>query len=227
MSFIGGLVRSVVNPMSLAQLAMGPAGWASLAVRTIATAVGQQLIQQVGQRLGLPQGVISLAQNAFAAQTGSQGGPLSIGGAVSQLSDQFNLSPFHQGQLTRAANDSFNNMNRIVENMLKRQASASGAGDEEGGSILMKIARVLGQLMDQKMDSLAAKADALGRVGSQSGNTFTSGSNKGGFTAQGQSQFGKLSAEVQALGQEIGYLSQAISQTIKSIGEAASTVARK
>lgn len=225
MGLFGAIGRALVNPMTLAQVAMGPAGWASLAVRTIGTAIGQQVIQQLGQRLGLPQGMISMAQNAFAAATGSQGGPLTIRDAVNQLADQFNLSPSQQGQLERTANQSFDNINRILENNLRR--AANGSGEEEGGSILMRIARSLGQLMDEKMETLASKADALGRVGSQSGNVHRSGANENGFTAQGQSQFGKLSAEVQALGQEIGYLSQAISQTIKGIGEAASTVARK
>jgi hypothetical protein len=50
---------------------------------------------------------------------------------------------------------------------------------------------------------------------------------EGGFNAKGQSKFGQLSAEVQALSLEIGYLSQAISSTIKSIGEAASAIALK
>lgn len=224
MSFLGGIVKSVINPVSLAQLAMGPAGWASLAMRTIGSAIGQQLIQQLGQKLGLPQSMISLAQNTFASATGTQGLPTSIAGAVSQLAEQFNLSPAQQGQLERTANQSFDNINRIIENNLRKTAEG---GDEEGGSILMRIARLLGQLMDDKMTKLGEKAEALGAVGSQAGNTYTSGTNKGGFTAQGQGQFGKLSAEVQALSQELNYLSQAVSSTIKGIGEAASTVARK
>lgn len=221
MSLVNTLARALTNPATFMQVGLGPAGWASLAVRMLASAIGQQVIQQVGQRLGLPQGVINMAQNSFAAMTGSQGGPLTIAGAISTLADRFNLNPAQQGQLFRQANTAFDNINRIIENGLKRQASQAG-GDEEGGSILMKIARVLGKLMDQKMDNLAAKADALGRVGSQGQYT-----KDGNFNAAGQSQFGKLSAEVQALSQEIGYLAQAISQTIKGIGEANATVARK
>lgn len=87
----------------------------------------------------------------------------------------------------------------------------------------MKIARALGKLMDQKMDSLAAKGDQLGHVGGEKGMK----NKDGGFTAEGQSKFGQLSAEVQALSQEIGYLSQAIASSIKSIGEASPKVARK
>ncbi|MGH1423060.1 MAG: hypothetical protein ACRBEQ_14705, partial [Hyphomonas sp.] len=95
------------------------------------------------------------------------------------------------------------------------------------GSLLMRIATALGQLMDEKMESLANKADQLGRLGSDKSLISTSKGNKGGFNAKGQAQFGQLSAQVQALGQEVSYLSQALATTIKSVGEAATTVARK
>ena len=227
------LTSILTNPASLLQLAAGPAGWASLALQTIGTSIAQQLIQQVGQQLGLPQSLISVAQQAFSATSGTGNlGQQTIQQAVSSVAERLNLSPSQEGQLQRSADQSFTNMSKILDQIVKKMAKggkeeAEGGRGERSGSLLMRIAQALGELMDQKIEQLANKADQLGRLGSEKGNTFTDGANKGGFNAQGQSQFGKLSAEVQALGQEIGYLSQAISQTLKSIGEAASTVARK
>ena len=40
-------------------------------------------------------------------------------------------------------------------------------------------------------------------------------------------QFGQLSAETQALGQEVSMISQSLANSIKSIGEAATALARK
>jgi hypothetical protein len=228
MSLLGGIMRSVINPMSLAQLAMGPAGWASLAMRTIGSAIAQQVIQQLGQRMGLPQPMIDLAQGAFANASGQPGlVRQNIGEAVRGFTEQMDLRPSDAGQLQRELLDtsdkSYENMNRIVDSFAKRLLNGEDGEGEQGGSVLMKIARALGKLMDQKMDSLAAKADQLGRVGGEKGMT----TKDGGFNAKGQSKFGQLSAEVQALSQEIGYLSQAIASSIKSIGEASATIARK
>jgi hypothetical protein len=62
MGLFSGITSSLINPVSLAQLAMGPAGWASLAMRTIGAAIAKEVIQQLGQQLGLPQGVINMAR---------------------------------------------------------------------------------------------------------------------------------------------------------------------
>jgi hypothetical protein len=221
MGLLGGIMRSVINPATLLQVAMGPAGWASLAVRTIGTAIGQQLIQQLGQKLGLPQNMISMAQNTFATMTGSQGGPLSIRDAVSQLANRFDLSPSQQGQLERSANQSFDNIGRLLDSMARRN-SGTTEEVEESGSVLMRIARVLGQLMDEKMDAMADKGQELGQLG-QNGALKKDGN----FNAEGQSKYGKVSGEMQALGQELGILSNALSNVLKSAGEGTTTLARK
>jgi hypothetical protein len=67
------------------------------------------------------------------------------------------------------------------------------------GSLLMKIAILLGMIADQKMSDMATKAE----------------------------QIGKMNAELQALGQELGTISQATANVIKSIGEASQALARK
>jgi hypothetical protein len=222
----GGILKSLINPATLLQLAAGPAGWASFALKTIGSAIAQQLIQQLGQQLGLPPAIINLAQAAFASASGQPDlAQKSIGEAVREVASTLDLPPSQAGQLQRELSDtadkSFGTLSKILNSFTKKAISSEG--DEAGGSILMRIARLLGGLVDNKINSLAEKSEALGKVGAQQGNT----NKDGAFTGKGSGEFGKLSAEVQALGQEIGYLSNALSTTLKSIGEASSTLARK
>jgi len=253
---MSGVLGSVLSPAGLAQISMGPPGWASLAAQTIGSQIGLNVLQQLGEKMGLPQPVIDLAQAAFGSAIGQPGlARENIGQAVSGFTKQMNLSPSEAGRLTRelegTADKSMANLQKIVETFAKKLLEGPDGGEkkEEGGSILLRIARALGALMDQKMEGLAAKSEELGKLGGESklgglaqpttggparpttggpaqpttGNTTKDGN----FTAQGNAKFGSLSAEVQALSQEIGYLSQAISSTIKSIGEATSAIARK
>jgi hypothetical protein len=231
MGLLGGIMRSVINPMTLAQLAMGPAGWASLAMKTIGSAIAQQLIQQIGQRLGLPQTTIDLAQAAFANASGQPGlVRQNIGEAVRGFTEQLDLRPSDAGQLQRelmsTSDKSLENMNRIVERMARKLQDEEGEGgtaaSSGSGSVLMRIARAMGKLMDEKMNAMAAKGDQLGRLGNDGALT-----KDGNFNAKGQSQYGKLTSEMQALGQELSMISQAVSNSLKSIGEASTTMARK
>jgi hypothetical protein len=86
----------------------------------------------------------------------------------------------------------------------------------------MRIAQALGEMMDNKMNAMASKGEELGSLGKND-----SMKKDGSFNAEGQSQYGKVSGEMQALGQELSILSQALSNTLKSIGEGSSTLARK
>lgn len=222
------IMGAVFNPINIAQVMMGPAGWASLAMRTLGPQIAMNLIQRLGQQMGMAQPMIDLAQAAFANSIGQPGlMRQNINEAVLGFTQQMDLRPSEAGQLRRelqtSTDRSFAAMEQIVQNMAMRGLREEGEGAEGGGSVLMRIARALGQLMDQKMGELATKADQLGRLGTQSGMR----TRDGGFNAAGQGRFGQLSAEVQALGQELSYLSQAVSSTIKSIGEASATVARK
>ena len=67
---------------------------------------------------------------------------------------------------------------------------SSGVASTGGGeSILMKIAKALGAAMDDKMEKMAEKADALGKLQE--------------VDEKNQSQYGEMSAELTALGQEL------------------------
>lgn len=204
MSFLSGILKSVINPATLMQLAMGPAGWASLAMKTIGTAILQQVIQQVGQQLGLPPAILNMAQQAFSAASGQPFNPLGVAGAVEQFGQMINASPAEIGDAQRGANDV---VKQMVDSILKR--ARDGGADEDGASgpqsRLMKLAKAMGKLLDKKMDQMIAVGDKMDKADKQ----------------------GSLSAQMQALGQELGMISNALNNTIKSIGESNTTLARK
>jgi hypothetical protein len=96
----------------------------------------------------------------------------------------------------------------------RRKSSMDMKGVMEGkGSLLMKIAILLGMIADQKMADMATKAEQIGKMGEIKG--------------KNQAKFTQMNSELQALGQELGTISQATANVIKSIGEAGSTLARK
>ena len=199
MSFLGGILKSVINPATLMQLAMGPAGWASIAMKAVISAVGQQVIQQLGQQLGLPQSIISLAQNAFSAASGGQGAPSSI----PQLAAQFGLSAMQEGQLQRSVDNAVNDMvSSLGEGKDFKEAKSTG-----GKSWIMAIAEALGKQADKlakEMDDMSAK---LG-----------SGDEKS--RASDNLKFGAKS-------QEFSMFFSSANTVIKSIGEALASGARK
>jgi hypothetical protein len=214
---LGGIFKSFVNPATLLQLAAGPAGWASIATQTLLSSVGSQVIQQLGQQMGLPQSMISLAQSAFSQNFGGVGSALNLGQAVSGLAQQFNLSPTEQGNLQRTSQDFADNLTSMFMDRLKgggsdEDSQSFKAGGKAGGSLLMKIAIALGKLLDKKMTEMANLTDQIGKLGSGKDN---------------QSKLGELTGKLQGLSQEVSMLSNALTNTIKTIGESNSTIARK
>jgi hypothetical protein len=105
----------------------------------------------------------------------------------------------------------------------------------KGQSLLMRIAIALGKLLDQKMTEMADLTEQIGSQGTQNANQLrTYGKitekNTARFEAdktEGQSKLGELTGRLQGLGQEVSMLSNALANTIKSIGEANTTLARK
>jgi hypothetical protein len=257
MGLFSSVMRSVINPASLMQLAMGPAGWASLAMKTIGTAIAQQLIQQLGQKLGLPPVVIGMAQQAFAQNAGlSTSQTFSVDQAVSGLSRQFNLNPMQEGSLLRGASKLSESINKMVYEQIKNasqseevreivangkkfrkpgQPSVSDSIASRNQGILMKLATALGKLMDQKMDDMSKLTDEIGRLGQKNANDLRAfgevkSKNQNQYDAlrkEGDSQLATMNGQLQGLAQEMNMLSQALSTTIKTIGEANAAMARK
>ncbi len=144
------IMGAVFNPVNIAQIAMGPAGWASLAMRTIGAQIGMNIIQQLGEQFNLPQPMIDIAQGAFASSAGMPGlAQQNISEAVGGLSDMFNLNPRDAAQLERAANE---DVNRAVNELA---ASNIEEDDENGeGGWLMAIAKALGGRLDAQAEKL-------------------------------------------------------------------------
>ncbi|MHA6316177.1 hypothetical protein ACXYN8_00750 [Altererythrobacter sp. CAU 1778] len=204
-----GIARSLVNPVNLASLAMGPAGWANLAMRTIGSQIAMNALQQIGQRMGLPQPMIDLAQASFANQMGMPGlARQNVREAVSAFASESNLSLRDQASLERAANDDLNNLIfKLGEAMTEGKERAKSAGSKGKGSWLQKIADAMARALDSKIQDMDTMARALDK--------------------QGKNRSIKASTDLQVAGQEFSYLMQSTSTVIKTIGEGLSTMARK
>ena len=218
MGLLGGIMKSVVNPMSLAQIAMGPAGWASLAFKMMGSAIAQQAIQQIGQKLGLPQSVINTAQDAFTAASGFQGGPSTVKEAASTLAELGGLSTTQAAQLERSGDNTLRNfVKNALEGKYNGDETSSASNGGKGESFLVAFAKAMGKSMDTKMNKMM---DISKKIDQETKKANDSDGKKQAVT-------GEMSAELQALGQEVSMLSQAISNSLKSMGEAGSTLARK
>jgi hypothetical protein len=231
----GGLLKSVMNPMSLAQLAMGPAGWASLAMKTIGSQIAMSLIEQIGQKLGLSPAVIDLAQSAFAASSGQPDlMKQNMGEAVSKFATQMDLRPSEAGQLMRdlmeASDKSLENLTRISNSFGKPNGgdddSETGAGigagkGKGGGSWLVAFAKAMGAALDAKAAQIKGKSDS---IASMAGSGVDRKSNEGAKHSE------KLSSEtqlLQAYSQEMSMIANAATNALKTVGEAQTTIARK
>lgn len=210
MSFIGSLARSVVNPMSLAQIAMGPAGWASLAMRTIGSQIAMNVIQRLGQQAGLPQPMIDIAQASFAQRSGMPGlARQNLAQAISGVASQFNLSPAQEGELLRSAeNDTRSMFDRLSEAFADGKKMAEAKRSSKGkGSWLQAIADAMAKALDAKVEDMDRMSRALDK--------------------QGSNKSVKASTDLQVAGQEFSFLMNTASTVIKTIGEGLSGMARK
>ena len=204
----GGLsIGSLFSTAALAALTGGTSLAFQSIFQQIISSVASQVIQQVGQQLGLPQGVIDLAQGVFQAASGNPGGVAqSLTDSVQNASDTFNLSPQQQGDLQRSAEDVAQSWTTSILDQVREGGEGKST---KGDSFLVALAKALGKVMDGKMTQMKAKTDQLGGLDSK------------------DSKYGQLTAEIQALGQEMNMVSQALNNSIKSIGEAGSALARK
>lgn len=198
---LGNVLSSVVNPTNIALLATGPAGWATLAAKTLMSAIGQQFIQQVGEQLGLPQSTIDLGQSVFSSSVGDfQGAQANLQEAVQSLGEQFGNSPLEIGEATRELDDMIAQMaSSLAEGQEAKEAKASGGGK----SWIMALASALGDKLDAKAQEVEDLANA---INDKKPSTTT--------------KFGAAS-------QEFSILMNAANTAIKTLGEAVSSTARK
>lgn len=211
-------IVSMVSQIALSAVTGGIGGIIMQALKQVALQVMDQILQNVGQQLGLPQSVIDGAQALGHAAAGdTQGASQNWQEALAGVG----ASPFDIGAAQQAADagaaEGTNSANQAWTQSLGDSVDENGgragrgqAGGAKGGeSFLYAIARAMGNALDKKMNEMKTKADNLGNLDSQS------------------SQYGSESAKLQALGQEVSILSNALNQAIKSIGESATTLARK
>lgn len=223
------IARSLVNPMSLMQLAMGPAGWASLAMKTIGSQIAMNLIQRLGQQMGLPQPMIDLAQASFASASGQPGlARQNIGEAVRGFASQMDLRPSEAGQLERelmsTSDKSLSNLTEIA-NGFKKKGSIGSEEEEGSGSWLVAFAKAMGKVMDRKAAQLQEKAQSVSDLAG-----LEVKKDKTGLTGESQQNQNKLSSEstlLQAYAQELSMISNAATNVIKTVGEAQTAIARK
>lgn len=210
------IMGSVVNPINLAQIAMGPAGWASLALRTIGSQIAMNAIQQLGQQLGLPQWSIDMVQANFASSIGMPGlARQEINQAVRGVADQFNLSPRDEAGLQQAAQfdvrDFMQQMERAIERGRTAGEGRSRSAAAGGGSILEIIAEAMISAMHNKVGEMQDLARQMDNVKHQKGKTDSV----------------EINTKLQVATQEFSMMMNATNNMIKTIGEGLSTMARK
>lgn len=204
------------NPVSLlATTALGPAGGIAAQLATqIFSAMGQQLIQNAGQQLGLPQPAIDVAQGSFAGAVGDpKGAKENLRDAIEQLGQQTGASPSEVGEQQRATEQFIRDtVQRMGESEEFKEAKASrgkgkggagGAGAAGGQGWLMAMAKVLGKQLDELGEQMTDMASRITKD--------TPG----------------LSAEFGVVSQQFGMLMNATSNAIKTVGEAMGRMASK
>jgi hypothetical protein len=190
------------NPVSLLATSMlGPVGGmvAQLATQVMSQ-FGQQLIQNLGNQMGLPQSAIDFAQAGFAGNYGDVGGAaLNLNEALEAFGNEIGSSPSEIGDSQRNMQDLMRDIaNRASESDDVKEAKAGG----KGGSWLRALSEILGAKLDAKADELTG-------------------------LAQKAKDDPSTSMDFSTASQEFNILSNAATTSIKSIGEALSNIARK
>lgn len=187
------------NPINLAvqaSLAVSTGGTSMLleaAAQQVLQSVGQQIVGQLGQSMGLPQSVTSMAQDLVG------GSGLSLGAAVSAFGDQAGLSSTDQGSLQ-------SELNQLIQSFVEGHKPAKG---EKGEGILEKIAIALGQAADNQMQKMSDLADQISNVGNSDQSQMSSLTGK--MNAAGQ-EFGLIT---QALNTVLNSLGQGLSSAAR------------
>ncbi|WP_336970704.1 hypothetical protein [Sphingobium aromaticiconvertens] len=202
------------NPVSLLATSMfGPIGGvvAQLA-QQVFSSFGQNLIQQLGQNLGLPQSTIDMAQGSFAGSIGDfQGAALNLNESISGFGEATGASPSEIGSAQSGFQDI---MQGFIDQMSQseefKQAKATGG---KGGSAGANSTGAPGWLMAMAQ-ALGAELDRLGDDMQQRAESLT------GDDPSGSAEFGVVS-------QQFSMLMNATNNAIKSVGEAMANTARK
>lgn len=189
-----------INPVNIALLAT-PGGPAALLIRNLASSIGQNLIQQFGQSLGLPQSAIDMVQGNFSLNNGDfRGAALNFNQATRELAQEYRASQTEQADAERNLQDTIRDI--VSQQSESEEMKAGRAGGKGGQSWLMAIAEVLGD----KLNEMAHELTGLAQEAADDPSKATI--------------FGAKS-------QEFGILMNSANNGLKSIGEGLTTMARK
>ena len=212
MSFLGSLekIAGAAIQTTLAVETGGASLLVTTALKQVGLSIGDAILQKIGQGLGLPQPVIDMAQAAFHAEAGDPGGVTqNVQEAVDGLGAAAGLSPSDTGELQRTADEGVQNAPDLANDLVNGFGDNDTAQAVKGKSLLVALAIAMGKVADKKMQQMYADTQKLGDL------------------KQGDKGYASITGEVQALGQEISMISNALNNAIKSIGDAGSTLARK
>lgn len=243
LTFATGGAGAMFGSLTSMVAQVGPQMLSKAITGHIMSSLGQAAIQQFGEKMGLPQTAIDAAQAAFceacgdkagARQNFKEAGHLGSGGLMDRLtvsgserreSKQFleailagsgNPSPMDSARAGSQAESTVDRVMDLFNQELEEGWKKNGGGSSrgaKGGSILMQIAMALGGNLDKKMTEMANTAEELGSLGKVDG--------------KNQSRYGELSGRMSGLGQEVKILQEALNNTLKTIGDASSGLARK
>lgn len=193
-----------LNPINVASTvataaATGGTSLIAQAALKLASAVGQEIIQQLGSAVGAPQGAIDAAQGVFAGTIGdSEGARTNLNEAIDGFGAATGSSPSDIGETQREVEQAVQDVvNDAGQSKEMKEAKGNG-----GKSWLMAIAKVLGD----KLEKMAGELTDL---------------------AQQAADDPKKGTMFAAKSQEFGILSGAVTNGIKSIGEGMAGMARK
>lgn len=212
------------NPMQMvsqAALAMATGGTSLIAQMAlqIATQIGKELIQTLGQQMGLPQPMIDAAQGALETAAGNPAGAAqeyaqAAQGSAAMVADLGQLFQQSPAQIGEAQRDVQSAQDDFIQNQILQ--GAQQGSDEDGN------ARGVGAKGSASKGSwLMVLAEALGRKANAAANELASKSNSLDWKDP------KQSSDFQALTQQFNMLMSAITNAIKSVGEGMTTAARK
>lgn len=189
-----------INPVNIALLAT-PGGPAALLVRNLASSIGQNLIQQFGQAIGLPQSAIDMAQGRFSLSQGDfRGAVQNFNQATRELAQEYRASQTEEADAQRNLQDTIRDI--VSQQSESEEMKAARGGGKGGQSWLMAIAEVLGD----KLNDMAHELTGLAQEAADDPSKATI--------------FGAKS-------QEFGILMNSANTGLKAIGEGLTQMARK
>lgn len=218
-------LSKLLDPSKIAQTALNVAtGGLSNQLKSLTSEIFQSIVQKSGQRLGLSDSQVSKQADSVAKKYGEpSASTTTLAQSVQRFAGALGLTGTAAADFERKATDTINRFVDDQSKKLTQEASdrANGTGGSgsaastKGGAlgVLARIAEQLGKAADKIVNDMDKLSQQLGDTGKIDSNNM--------------SKYNQQSSELNALGQLLKILTAALDQTLKAIGDAASTLARK